>query len=118
MRFLLGRATPIVLAVVGLACGDTDIGTPPDYPDADATVFLRDNYFSPDSVTIPANGTVLFRWAGTAGHDIYYGPNVSQNCGLRSIGYCVGPFPQPGAFYYICNPHAAQGMRGVVGVTP
>jgi plastocyanin len=116
MRFLLGRATPIVAAAVGLSCGETFVGTPPDYPDADVTVFVRDNYFEPNNVSVPMNGTILFRWSGSAYHNADFLAATPTDCPLINVGYCLRTFNQGGSFFFVCDPHA-PGMSGQITVT-
>lgn len=104
------------VVALGAAC-DNPGGVGTQFPEADATVYIRDNYFDDDNVTIPAGGKVLWVYAGGREHNgIFRAGDAPDNCPLAAVGLCLRTFPNAGSFVYDCTLHA--GMTGVVNVNP
>jgi plastocyanin len=116
MRFSPWHAALIASAAIGGGCDD--VGGPGTvFPDADATVYMRDNYFDAASVTISAGGKVLWIYAGGNPHNGIFRNGVGpENCPLAGVGFCLREFPSAGSFVYDCTLHG--GMTGVVNVNP
>ncbi len=116
MRFSLWHAALTAGAAFGVACDDAGgVGTV--FPEADATVYMRDNYFDPSNVTIPRAGKVLFVYAGGRAHNaIFRDPSATENCDTYSAGLCLRELVNPGSFVYDCVLHS--GMTGIINVNP
>jgi plastocyanin len=85
-----------------------------------AAVEVGNNFFSPDSVLIKANGQVTWTWAaGAVTHNVTFtsGTNPPANIGNRSSGSGSGTFTTAGTFNYHCTIHSAT-MTGQVVVVP
>ena len=87
----------------------------PSYSQSEMSITLGDNYFSPDTITVPVGTTV--RWVNGGGHR----HTVTSDQGLWDSGpldpggaYST-TFTRPGTFQYHCNFH--RGMVGTVVVT-
>ena len=73
--------------------------------------------FVPASVTIPAGGTVVWKFEGSIPHSTTSDAGSPQawDSGVLGPGatYAV-KFAQPGTYPYHCTPHQGMGMTGVV----
>ena len=76
------------------------------------SVAVKDNFFQPDSVVLQVNDTVYWTWAGSATHNVTFGPG--QASATQSSGTYSKQFTTVGKFGYSCTLHA--GMNGVVVV--
>ncbi len=92
----------------------------PQLPSQAATeiVVTRDDMrFSPATVTIPAGGTVVWKFEGSLPHSTTSeaGSPKAWDSGILGPGatYAV-KFDQPGTYPYYCTPHRSMGMKGVV----
>ena len=90
----------------------------PQTPSQAATeiVTVRDMAFSPATVTIPAGGTVVWKFEDAIQHSTTSdaGSPKAWDSGILGAGatYTVR-FDQPGTYPYHCTPHASM-MKGVV----
>ena len=120
-------------ALIGLAaCGGSSGGTEPvqNRPGggggpAPATVEVRNNSYSPSSVTVAGGSTVTWRWDSCTG-DGYGG----QTCTSHSVTFDDGgpsaaskeegtfarTFASAGTFTYYCTSHGRTAMSGTVVV--
>lgn len=98
-----------VMVAAALSCNDGSSG-----PSAADTVSILDNFFTPQTISVP-RGT-LVRWinSGSAVHDVtqYEGAFVSDAIGPGQT--FEHTFAAEGIFEYACTRHA--GMRGTVRV--
>lgn len=81
------------------------------------TVTVRDFAFSPATVTIPAGGTVVWRFEGNAPHSSTStaGSVLSWDSGVRSAGQTFSmQFGAAGSYPYICTVHPSMQGRVVV----
>lgn len=77
--------------------------------------------FGPAAVWVDTGTTVTWRWTGNGGDH-----NVVAQDGTFDSGEAVGTagetfeyqFTENGQYRYLCEPHEAQGMKGVVVVGP
>src|SRR5688572_15715121 len=82
---------------------------------ATRTIEMRNNFFSPNNVTIQQGDTVIWVQRGS-NHD-----TVSED-GLWSSGILASgrtfsfTFDTPGSYGYFCSPHRSQGMTGTITV--
>jgi plastocyanin len=76
------------------------------------SVAVKDNFFQPDSVVLQVNDTVYWTWAGSANHNVTFGPG--QASATQSSGTYNKQFTTVGKFAYTCTQHS--GMKGVVVV--
>ena len=75
--------------------------------------------FSPQTVTIPAGGTVRFEWTGGGAHTVTP-ENPSGSWAERSLASAADNFSvtfnTPGTYRYRCRPHSSDFTTGMVGV--
>ncbi len=80
------------------------------------SVYLYDNYYSPQTITIPAGSSITFRNNGSMSHTVTFDGNPYTDS--RTI-YAGGSFTQTfntaGTFYFHCRFHS--GMTGSITVT-
>ncbi|MBW8771960.1 MAG: cupredoxin domain-containing protein [Gemmatimonadetes bacterium] len=82
-----------------------------------ASVTIHNNFFSPDSIAIPAGGTVKWTWVGS-GHSVApTGANTFPASDVLNAGATFGPilFSTPGVYTYECGVHGAA-MPGKIVV--
>jgi plastocyanin len=109
-----------VLSVGLLGCSsDTTPAGTADAGGAAATVSLKDNLFSPATVTIKSGQTVRWTWVNGA-HDVVSGPNCAGDGKFKSGPVAGAPntfdfkFDTAGTFEYFCTPHCQMGMKGTI----
>ena len=85
-----------------------------------ATIQVRNNNFSPTSLTVPVNTVVTFDWGAgpTAAHNVTFAATAGApgNIANRTSGSVPRTFGSAGTFDYECTNH--PGMTGQVTVTP
>jgi plastocyanin len=85
---------------------------------ADHRVAVRDNFFSPRSLTLDPGDTVKWTWKGDNRHNIRFkrAPRGAgrKNASARREGSWHRTFRKPGHYRYVCTLFA--GMRGSVRV--
>ena len=86
-----------------------------------ATVSLKDDFFSPRSVTVRRGGRVTWVWKGQNAHDVVFrkvpsGASKKSARRIRTNGSFTRSFGKSGTYRYVCTVHVAFGMRGVVKV--
>jgi plastocyanin len=78
--------------------------------------------FSPDSLTIDAGDTITFSLgsihnAVEVTHETYNANGTISNEGFSvPMGGGTVVFPNVGTYYYVCQPHASLGMKGIINV--
>jgi len=84
------------------------------------TVQVRNNNFTPDSISVPQNTVVTFDWGAgpTSVHNVTFDAvaGAPSNIANRTAGGVQRTFASVGTFPYQCTNHA--GMTGKVVVTP
>ena len=90
------------------------------------TITIRSNFntFTPDEVSIKQGDTVIFSIATT--HNVVevsqetWDVNGTESNGGFTLDFGGGQlvFDSPGTYYYICEPHASVGMKGIIEVSP
>ncbi len=106
-----GGTTYVVTASVAGVPSVTFSATAAAPPVRDSVV-VKDNFFQPDSVILQVNDTVYWTWAGSANHNVTFGPG--QASATQNSGTYNKQFTMVGKFAYTCTIHA--GMKGVVVV--
>jgi plastocyanin len=92
----------------------------------EVTVTGEDMEFTPADLSINTGDTVYFHWSNTSmGHNVSQSSSADSNeydgQGWRSgdasatVDFNV-TFDNVGTFFYICEPHAAAGMKGSIKV--
>ncbi len=133
MPFPLRIRYGLLLAGALSACGGSEPSftnpppppPPPGPPAGSATVEVRNNFFSPETVTLVAGGQVTWTWIGQD-HNVtsVLAPSFSPNSITTNAPFTHGPimFPAPGTYRYICTVHGGvsngqtTGMRGAIVV--
>jgi plastocyanin len=82
-------------------------------------VSVRDDSFSPRSITVKRGGKVTWTWRGVNEHNVTFTkvPKGARKngAGLRARGSSfTRSFTKRGTYRYICTVHVAFGMRGSV----
>jgi len=105
-----GTAHVVTASVAGLpsVTFSATAATPP----VRDSVAVKDNFFQPDSVVLQVNDTVYWTWAGSASHNVSFGPG--QASATQTSGTYNKQFTAVGKFGYTCTLHS--GMKGVVVV--
>ena len=89
-------------------------------PEADERVLVKDNFFSPRSLSITEGDTVKWAWRGDNQHNVTFTkiPQGASKRGgrTRRHGRWLRTFHVPGQYRYVCTLFA--GMRGTLKVEP
>lgn len=117
----IGVATGLVIGMS--ACGDDDPAAPPNDGPFTGTIQVRDNSFSPKTVTIAVGDSVTWQWVGSNSHTVTHGTSPSNLGGLfdegpKSSGTFGYRFTSAGSVPYFCIPHFDMGMTGTITVEP
>lgn len=85
---------------------------------ADARVLVKDNFFTPRSLTVEEGDTVKWVWRGKNRHNVVF-TKAPRGAGRRRAkarrsGRWLRTFRKPGQYRYVCTLFA--GMRGSVRV--
>lgn len=81
-----------------------------------ATVTVGNNFFQPDSVSIPVGGTVTWSWApGSVTHTVTF-DDGAPGSDPRSSGTFSRTFTAAGTYTYFCSIHGRAVMSGQVVV--
>ncbi len=90
------------------------------------TIMATDHQFDPDTLHIESGDTVRLTSIGyhstTSVDSTDWADSISNHNGLFWLGFgAPGPaeyfvLNTPGKYYYICDPHASMGMRGLIYV--
>jgi plastocyanin len=120
---IIGISLVTALSIGIPACGDDDTTAPQDDGPFTGTIQVRDNSFSPKSVTISVGDSVTWQWVGSNSHTVTHGTNPSSLGGLfdegpKSSGTFGYRFTSPGTIPYFCIPHFSMGMTGTITVQP
>ena len=87
---------------------------------ANARVAVKDNFFSPRSLTVHQGDTVKWVWRGQNRHNVTFTrvPEGAARRGSRTRrqGRWFRSFHKPGQYRYVCTLFA--GMRGAITVEP
>lgn len=118
----------VFLAALTLGCGSSydDGGNnppPPNNPPPANTINVRNNSFSPTSLTVASGTQVTFSWvSGAAGHNVTpssANPQALPESGgggvLRSAPFSFQViFSTVGTYRFFCSPHGSQDGAGNV----
>lgn len=116
-RAVLG-ASSLSLGGLLAACGGSGDASRGNEARADAPatgvdeVAVRDDYFEPVAIQVPAGTTVTWRWEGKHDHNVVADDFESAT---QTAGSFAQTFAEPGRHEYRCTLHG--GMRGEVVVT-
>jgi plastocyanin len=109
-----------VLAVILMASQAT--GEPASKVESakDKRVSIKDDLFSPRSVSVSRGRKVVWRWTGVNDHNVRFRkvPRGASKRGspTQSSGRFARTFDKRGTYRYVCTIHEALGMRGSVNV--
>lgn len=79
-------------------------------------VSIRDNYFSPNSITIPVGGSVTWTNLGNMAHTVTADNGFFDSGNLNLSNTFSRVFNTAGTYYYYCIFHGAAGNVGMAGV--
>jgi plastocyanin len=128
MNALLVRTLPLVsglLLIGGCSSGDSDLTAPPNDNDSpptngsDASVDVRDDFFSPASTSVDQGETVRWTWNGSNQHNVTWPEADLTNSPTQSTGSHQVTMPDSsGEYVYFCTIHGSPtgGMRGTINV--
>jgi plastocyanin len=118
-RFLVITAAAAALSLAALALAPVSGGSRAKASKT-FSVSVRDNRFSPRSITVHSGAKVVWRWRGFADHNVRFRkvPSGASKRGspTQSSGRFARTFKQRGTYRYVCTIHQALGMRGSVRV--
>ncbi|HEX2294624.1 MAG TPA: plastocyanin/azurin family copper-binding protein [Actinomycetota bacterium] len=107
-RTLTSAGAAVLLVLAGLAASPARA--------ADATVTMRENFFTPQEVRIDPGDTVTWSHAGTRTHDVTSDTGAFASPGLARGGTFSHTFADEGTYYYHCSIHGRPGKQGMWGV--
>lgn len=110
------RAAAAVALVALAACGGNGGGS--TSPGGGCTpggtrVCVKDNFYSPDKLTVATGTTVTWQWAGSAQHSVTFDQGTTSP--TQSSGTFQLTFPSAGTYAYHCLVHGLS-MSGQVVV--
>lgn len=108
----LGGATVYIVQATVASLPPATFTANASAPPVRDSVAVKDNVFQPDSVILQVNDTVYWTWAGSAVHNVTFGPGMASSD--QSSGTYTRQFTAVGKFAYTCTLHA--GMKGAVVV--
>ena len=112
-RLWLALAVLLLVPFFSLGLGRAVGGrTVADTPLVAAAAAVRDNFFEPASLEIPAGTTVVWTWEGRAPHNII---GKELEAPVQTSGTFSYLFAAPGVYDYVCTLH--RGMHGRITVT-
>jgi plastocyanin len=110
---LLGGVSLVCLLI---GCGGGS-GTPTSPSTGGNSVTVGNNFYSPISLTVPANTTVTWTWAnGATQHNVTFDDPGGPASPTQSSGTFQRTFTTPGTYPYHCTIHGAAVMHGTVTV--
>ncbi len=112
IRRPLAELSALVVLIELLSCAMPAFG-------ATTNVLMNSFSFSPAVVNIRAGDTVVWTYQAGSPHTVTGNTQADPFCGNTSFGpgtTCSITFTNVGSFSYICVPHAASGMTGLVVV--
>lgn len=136
LPLFLGRREALAAAGAGLVASVGGCLGGPSFPDADVVAGPEGrDVFEPAVLPVSTGDTVTWGF-GSSGHNVSCRPDHSEEAALpdgaeafASYGPSVSPgstvtqgetyehtFEVPGAYVYVCVPHATRGMVGTVRV--
>lgn len=112
-RPLLHILAIAVATSMAAGCGGDSSG-----PAEPNSVSVRDNSFSPGSLSVTNGTTVTWRWNGSSQHNVTWVVAGAPNSATQSSGTYTRNFTSPGSYAYYCSIHGSptSGMRGTVVV--
>jgi plastocyanin len=84
------------------------------------SVSVRDDVFSPRSLTVARGAKVTWRWRGQNPHNVKFRKVPSgaskRGTGTKTSGRFSRTFSKSGRYRYVCTIHESLGMKGSVSV--
>ncbi|MEX1258611.1 MAG: plastocyanin/azurin family copper-binding protein [Gemmatimonadota bacterium] len=117
-----GRRTALAVTLIGMAgCGSDSPAAPENTePVATNAITVRDNFFTPSNVSVPAGETLTWTWAGGDQHNVTWVAAGLPNSPTQSSGAHQVTLSDAvsGTLSYYCTIHGTptSGMRGLVQV--
>ena len=102
--------TLLLLALALTACGSSDSTG----PTATNAVDVRDNVFSPSTITVAPQTTVTWTWRGSDIHNVVFEDGQGSST-QKASGTHTRAFAAAGAFRYRCTLHSTSFTSGMVG---
>lgn len=131
MRFRTVTRTGFVLAALATGCSSSspasDLGVAPDLAQAPdlagcpsgkppaATITVKDDFYSPQEVTIPVCGKVRWVFTASGQHGVFPWDMGFPDSPVMAMGTYEYVFPKAGVFDYGCAIHG-RNMPGKVTV--
>lgn len=102
---MLSTSLLVAAAVAAAACG-SEIGKPPE-----GTVFvaIKDNFFEPQTTTVPVGRSVRWTNEGAAAHTVVQVDLLWQSNVLHPNSWFEVRFEETGTFEYRCGVHDDTG---------
>lgn len=75
------------------------------------TVLVRDNNYSPKTLSVSKGSSVRFRWTGKAPHNVVASGPVSFRSSLKREGTYTKRMTRRGTYRILCTIHSEMRMR-------
>jgi plastocyanin len=106
----------VTLALLGAPLGLASCGSSTG-PGNQTVVQVKDNFFSPSSVTVSVGQTVQWQWAGSNAHNVtWVVSSGAANSATQASGTYSRTFDTAGTYDYYCSIHGQNVMSGTVVV--
>jgi plastocyanin len=122
-RSLIPLAAVVTVSLAGALAASTAFGGPDARSSKASTserVSIKDDLFSPRSVTVARGGEVTWRWKGENEHNVRFRrvPSGASKRGAhtKTSGRFSRTFGKTGKYRYVCSIHEDLGMTGSVRV--
>ena len=75
---------------------------------------MRDNFYSPSSVTVTVGTTVTWTWTGFGSHSVTFEDGLGSS-GVQNTGQIDRTFNTVGTFRFRCTVHSGNFTSGMIG---
>ena len=107
-----------ILITIVASCGgggsDGGTGPTPDpVPSTSPAIDVRDDFFTPQTTTVPVGTTITWTWRGSNFHDVFF--NSTDHSDAKTSGSYSRQFTVAGTYPYMCSIHGSA-MTGQIVV--
>ncbi|HUO51516.1 MAG TPA: cupredoxin domain-containing protein [Gemmatimonadaceae bacterium] len=114
---LAGCQAEVPAGLPGCTPSCTSGGGPTGGGGGGTTVQVRDNYYSPSTVTVQLGDTVTWNWVGSGQHSVTFPPGGwLPDLGVHVTGTISLIMGQSGTYSYYCTIQGSSKMSGTVTV--
>ena len=108
----LVKKLTVILALLAVTAVVAQPATATPRAQSAATVSVKDNLFSPSSLSVKRGATVTWKWKGKNSHNVVVasGPKKFQSS-IKKSGSFSKKLTKKGTYSIICTLHVRQGMK-------